>query len=1318
MKLKQLLKQALEGDTFSAFYLGYLYETGNHTEAKKNNEEAIYWYTVSANRGGAAAHFNLARLLLMEKEDVRALVHFESAAELGHVKGAFNAARIHENGKAGGFEVETNLNKALYYYRLSVSLGDAQSVDKVQELSKKLEYNLHELPSIQVIPNLTASGERQVITLTDALNQTQQEGEVLNLLLQEARAKKNPWEINLQNRLNLHQAQTSLLGQQAEHLLKRETHLMQREQHFTNDHHQLSLQEVSLKRLEQELNEREKAWQVKVDSLAKEVEQQPRESLNEEKMAMAKEIIEEKQRLAQERLEFTKKQNQLKQIEQELKQQREVLEQDKNIFAKTREQQEQEFQQKLAEQVKQQKDELNQEQEKLTALRQKLDAQVKEFENRQMKSQHFQQQLSNEKQQLTNEHAKLIAERNRLQNDKATTETEWQQLKQKEQVLENREQVLRDKEDELKEQTTALEKVQEKLRREIQSIEAREQLLIKLNAEQQHLEERKGVIERDLREAQIEKERAESLKRKALEAEQKAKAAEQRVHEAEEVLRLQLRLNPENHFLRAIQKNNLEVLQICVQIGLDPNRRDVEGNTPLHYIIQYINEHSIEMVEILLAAGANPTITNKLQQTPLKLLQMQSNKYKNKKYYDPLVKTLQKAQENMQQVKGIGLFALLNQPLSDSQKSNIENKLKELITLRQQINSFCGRAMKTNPDRETELQQLYTTYGKNCFAVIFQGSTVQLPTAEIVRATLYQLQGYEKATNTKKLQIEAQLAQCKMRIATLLTGMNLSNEEVKEYYQAYHSKGFIGLPGLTQEQIWQQVKPRVDQEFQQWKSQFAPQQFTATLLTQLGYKEKEAKRLIKFSKNSKDVLKNEINKLEPQRFVIQQSMQAVVDFGAFCDCLYKIIENEVQLRQLNSEQLSQTCAYYFNYQERQQQLNGSKPRRRILCKGYEFELWNTIDRQEAKLIYQQTNYVVPFERDQQKVENFKVGEGATGKISIALDVKQNKIVAVKETTGWETLQEVNQERILHEQLSGLPHIMPLYASVVSEDVNRNPAFYQFMLLADLTGKELKERLQTLSDKLLLLKIVRHLAQALLEGILAMHQQKQTCHFDIKPDNFVMSKGKIYLIDFGYSRQFALDNNAFLQRETGAIGDSRYSAPERLAHERYLWQQCDGRMFAVNDFVSEYDARLSDAWSIGILLLELLLKKHPLPIEQFPNSDVRQSLWDRRFYSQILSPHFQSEEFLEFKKLDAAFCDMLQGLLQIDLRVRMHVEDALKYCQSSGFKDDKESQQAFDQLKQLNAPVQQRVQTVSNQTFFHSQPIATDSNNQSLRDFTP
>ncbi len=63
-----------------------------------------------------------------------------------------------------------------------------------------------------------------------------------------------------------------------------------------------------------------------------------------------------------------------------------------------------------------------------------------------------------------------------------------------------------------------------------------------------------------------------------------------------------------------VKKGLLEVVELFLKRGMNPNVRDAMGNTPLHYAV---GEGEIEVVKTLLKYGANVNIMNDFRQTPL-----------------------------------------------------------------------------------------------------------------------------------------------------------------------------------------------------------------------------------------------------------------------------------------------------------------------------------------------------------------------------------------------------------------------------------------------------------------------------------------------------------------------------------------------------------------------------------------------------------------------------------------------------------------------------------------------------------------------------
>jgi len=92
-------------------------------------------------------------------------------------------------------------------------------------------------------------------------------------------------------------------------------------------------------------------------------------------------------------------------------------------------------------------------------------------------------------------------------------------------------------------------------------------------------------------------------------------------------------------------------------------------------------------------------------------------------------------------------------------------------------------------------------------------------------------------------------------------------------------------------------------------------------------------------------------------------------------------------------------------------------------------------------------------------------------------------------------------------------------------------------------------------------------------------KKDILHRDIKPQNILISNNSIKLSDFGFAKSF--EKNELI---TTFCGSPLYMAPEIILNREYTY--------------------LSDIWSLGVVLYELLVKTHPYMC------DSRDDLWSR------------------------------------------------------------------------------------------------------------
>ncbi|KAF8333560.1 kinase [Cantharellus anzutake] len=125
-------------------------------------------------------------------------------------------------------------------------------------------------------------------------------------------------------------------------------------------------------------------------------------------------------------------------------------------------------------------------------------------------------------------------------------------------------------------------------------------------------------------------------------------------------------------------------------------------------------------------------------------------------------------------------------------------------------------------------------------------------------------------------------------------------------------------------------------------------------------------------------------------------------------------------------------------------------------------------------------------------------------------------------------------------------------------------------------------------------VVALISLAVLEGLTYLYDEHRIIHRDIKPSNILLnSEGQIKICDFGVSGELI---NSIADT---FVGTSTYMSPERI----------QGAQYSVK----------SDAWSLGISLIELALGRFP-----FADSDESDDS-DLHDLEGTLSPHFNDTE---------------------------------------------------------------------------------------------
>ncbi len=199
----------------------------------------------------------------------------------------------------------------------------------------------------------------------------------------------------------------------------------------------------------------------------------------------------------------------------------------------------------------------------------------------------------------------------------------------------------------------------------------------------------------------------------------------------------------------------------------------------------------------------------------------------------------------------------------------------------------------------------------------------------------------------------------------------------------------------------------------------------------------------------------------------------------------------------------------------------------------------------------------------------KLGEGGMGVVYKALDLKLDRIVALKFLPHHLTANEAEQARFLQEAraASALNHANICIIHSIGE--HNDPATSEEQRFIDMEfvdGSTLRKKFETAP-----LRVSEAVGYAIQIGE-ALHEAhtKGIVHRDIKADNVMAnSKNQIKVMDFGLAK---LKGSLKLTRTSSTVGTLAYMAPEQIQG-------------------GEVDAR-SDIFSFGVLLFEMLTGHFP------------------------------------------------------------------------------------------------------------------------------
>jgi BR serine/threonine kinase len=237
-----------------------------------------------------------------------------------------------------------------------------------------------------------------------------------------------------------------------------------------------------------------------------------------------------------------------------------------------------------------------------------------------------------------------------------------------------------------------------------------------------------------------------------------------------------------------------------------------------------------------------------------------------------------------------------------------------------------------------------------------------------------------------------------------------------------------------------------------------------------------------------------------------------------------------------------------------------------------------------------------------------LGTGTTGKVKLAENLRTSERAAVKIISTSQFATRPDLERKIHREIALMklldhPHLLKLLEC-------RESPRHVYMVLELGSGGELFDYL--VSKRRLSRCEALCFFREIIYGLEYLHQHG-ICHRDLKPENILLDRfNHIKIADFGFAR-WMKSNVA----ET-SCGSPHYAAPEVV-------RGC------------QYDGRMADVWSAGVILFALLAGRLP-----FDDPSIR-ILLSKVKLGKYTMPHF-----------DPDIVDLMTGLLQVNVEKRLTI----------------------------------------------------------------
>lgn len=178
-----------------------------------------------------------------------------------------------------------------------------------------------------------------------------------------------------------------------------------------------------------------------------------------------------------------------------------------------------------------------------------------------------------------------------------------------------------------------------------------------------------------------------------------------------------------------------------------------------------------------------------------------------------------------------------------------------------------------------------------------------------------------------------------------------------------------------------------------------------------------------------------------------------------------------------------------------------------------------------------------------------IGRGGMGLVLRAVDLKLNRIVAVKVLIPELAANPNARRRFLREAQAAAaishPHVVTIHAVDNSHEDSNGKPVPPYLVMECVVGQSLQQKLDRVGT-LRLAEILR-IGRQIAEGMAAAHKQG-VIHRDIKPANILLENGveRVKITDFGLAR--AIDDIT-VTRAGEVSGTPQYMSPEQASGER-------------------------------------------------------------------------------------------------------------------------------------------------------------------------